>query len=100
MSSFAKMLLFAVVVLAAVGIIGMETAQARCHGYSSWYSAPTCYTGGYYTRRACYRYVPNCGGYGYGGYGYGGYGYGGYGYGSYGYGSYGCGGYGGGYGGW
>ena len=92
MSSFARMLLFAVIAIAVLGVIGMETAEARCHGYNGWYSAPTCYTGGYYLRRSCYRYVPYCGGYGYGGFGLGGYGYGGYGgYGFGGYGGYGCG---------
>ena len=91
MNCFAKMLLFAVIAIAVFGVIGMETAEARCHGYNGWYSAPTCYTGGYYARRSCYRYVPNYCGYG---------GYGGYGSGGYGSGGYGSGGYGFGYGGW
>ena len=86
MNSFAKMLLFAVIAIAVFGVIGMETAEARCHGYNGWYSAPTCYTGGYYARRSCYRYVPNYCGYGSGGYGSGGYGSGGYGSGGYGFG--------------
>ena len=84
MNCFAKVLLFTVVAIAAIGIVGMESAEARCFGYNGWYSAPSYYPGGYY-------YTPYCGGYGYGGYGYGGYG----GYSGYGYGGYGCG-----YGGW
>ena len=76
MNCFAKVLLFAVVAIAIFGVVGMETAEARCFGYNGWYSTPTCYPGGYYS-------TPYCGGYGYGGYGYGGYGGGGgYGYGN------------------
>ena len=73
MSSFARMLLFAVIAFAVFGVIGMETAEARCHGYNGWYLAPTRYTGGYYLRRSYYRDVPYCSGDGYGGYGPGGF---------------------------
>ncbi len=38
MNRFAKMFLFAVVAVAAIGIMGTESADAGCFGYSGWHA--------------------------------------------------------------
>ena len=44
MHRFAKILLFAVVAVAAIGFVGIESADASDYGYGGCYAAPHHYT--------------------------------------------------------